>query len=274
MLLKQVQGVNCSDVAKCSPLDSLSLKMVSLSPSPQRSHVLRILTVVFILAIAAVSIIPHYVAQQWPWNNSPDVPHLRQLKKLQGEGLTLPGWTVLEQHVEEIGGHKWSIQAIKPLNTSLQLPNDAPIWLMLRPQTWHQDQPQVDWMDINGVQRWTADSQRRLSFTTSTPDARGSAQPQSVGIHARFFRGWNQTHTYAVLQWYAWSNGGHSSPGQWFWADQLSQWRDRHRMPWVAVSLLVPIKPVGDIDSARSLVESLGQTVQSALMVNAFNPKS
>jgi cyanoexosortase B-associated protein len=230
------------------------------------------LIVVFILAIAAVSIIPNYITQQWPWNNSPDVPNLEQLKKLQREGLELPGWTVLEQQTQEIGGHKWSVQAIKPIDIPFQPPSDAPIWLMLRPQTWHQDQPQVDWMDINGVKRWNADSQRHLDFTTSTPDARNSTE-SSVGIQARFFRGWNYDHTYAVLQWYAWSTGGHPSPGRWFWADQLSQWRDRHRMPWVAVSLLVPIKPLGDIDSARSLIESLGQTVQTALMANVLNPK-
>ncbi|HEY9625050.1 MAG TPA: cyanoexosortase B system-associated protein [Crinalium sp.] len=246
--------------------------MLSLPQLLPRSHLTRLLVAVFLLAIAAVPVIPAYVTQQWPWTNPPDVPHLTQLKQLRTAGLSLSGWTTLNHQVAELGGHKWSIQTMMPTDAALQAQLNAPVVLMLRPQTWHRDQPQVDWMDINGVQQWTADSQRRLTFTISIPQPGNSANSRQVDVAARFLRGWNQKQTYAVLQWYAWSDGGHPSPSQWFWADLSTQWRDRHRMPWVAVSLLVPIKPLGDINSVRSLVESIGQSIQSALMVNALNP--
>lgn len=259
-------------------------------PQPsRRSPLFSSLIAIFLLAIAAVSVLPNYGTQQWSWKTLPDVPYLSQIKELQTQGLTIPGWQTLQQEKVEIGGHKWSIQEIRALpvepNSTEQSPLQHPIILMLRPQTWHRDQPQVDWMDINGVQQWTADSQRSLQFVVNASDlpdlaaeskllgsSHSLAQP--VSVNARFLRGWNQQQTYAVVQWYAWVNGGSAAPSRWFWSDQLSQWRDRHRMPWVAVSVLIPIKPLGDIDTAESLAKSLGQTIQSALMIHVFAPNS
>jgi cyanoexosortase B-associated protein len=262
-------------------------------PQPsRRSPFLNSLIAIFLLAIAAVSVLPNYGTQQWSWRTPPDVPYLSQIKALQTQGLTLPGWQTLRQEKVEIGGHKWSIQEIRalptpnsPLQSLPQPPLENPIIVMLRPQTWHRDQPQVDWMDINGVQQWTADSQRSLQFVVNASDlsdlvaeselpGSSHSSAQSVSINARFLRGWNQRQTYAVVQWYAWSTGGSAAPSRWFWVDQLSQWRDRHRMPWVAVSVLIPIKPLGDIDTAESLAKSLGQTIQSALMIHVFAPNS
>ncbi|MBE9181394.1 cyanoexosortase B system-associated protein [Oculatella sp. LEGE 06141] len=246
--------------------------MFSFSQSSRRARLFSLLTALFVLAIAASSAIPNYFTAGWSWNHPSPVPNIKQLESIQQRGLKLPGWQTLTQQVAEIGGHKWSVQAIAPEspadNTTL---SRSPIVVLLRPQTWYRDQPQIDWMDINGTQQWTADSHRRLRFSVTTTDSSGSPQPPTQ-VEARFLRGWNTQQTYAVVQWYAWTNGGHSAPSRWFWVDQVTQWRDRHRMPWVAVSVLIPIKPLGDIEESRSLAETLSQTVQSSLMVGALKP--
>jgi cyanoexosortase B-associated protein len=244
--------------------------MLPLTQSSRRSQLLKILVVIFVLAIAAVNTLPNYITGQWIWVNPPKLEATSQLQTLQKQGVTVPGWQTIEQQVSEIGGHKWSIQVIssETSNTSTEL--RGPVILMMRPQTFHKDQPQVDWMDINGVQHWTADHQQILKFSVNLPN---SGQRQA-SVNARFFRGWNQNQTYAVLQWYSWSNGGSPSPGDWFWADQLTQLRLRQRMPWVAISILIPIKPLGEIELVRPLAESLGQTVQSTLMQNSLKLES
>lgn len=246
------------------------------APRSRRFRLFQLLAVLVLLAIAAVPALPNYITQEWPWATPPALTNTRALRTLRQEGLTLPGWQTLRHDLVKIGGNDWSIQVIQPAAESSEtspIPAQSPVVLMLRPQNWNRDQPQVDWMDINGVQQWTADSQRRASFSVNLPDltVSNSTEPnanqgQSVKVNARFLRGWSQQQTFAVLQWYAWTDGGSPNPRDWFWADQVTQWRDRHRMPWVAVSLLIPIKPLGDIETVRSLAETLGQTVQSSLI--------
>lgn len=252
--------------------------------SSRRSPLYKWLLILFILAVAAFSAIPNYVTDRWPWKTPPELPHLESLKALQQQGLSLPNWHG-KQQVIEIGGHKWSYQPMSTIGTTTGTTagtSDSPtspstaaetnesqnqnFVLLLRPQTWQRDLPQVDWMDINGAQGWTEDSQRRLRFTLSTE----AASP--VQISARFFRGWNQERTFAVLQWYAWDTGGSPAPSDWFWVDQGSQWHDRQRTPWVAVCLFFPIKPLGDIETVRSQATALGQVVQSALLKTALSP--
>jgi cyanoexosortase B-associated protein len=247
--------------------------MVSFPRSSRQTRLFTVLSTLFVLAIAAASVIPNYWTGNWFWSKPLEPPNIQQLVAVQKQGLTLPGWQTLEQQVVEIGGHKWSRQAILPESATqaTEWSLRSPIIVILRPQTWHRDQPQVDWMDINGVQQWTADNRRSLRFAV-IPNANGDRSNAPVQVQARFFRGWNQQQTYAVVQWYAWSKGGHSAPSRWFWVDQVTQWRDRHRMPWVAVSLLIPIKPLGEIEQSRLLAETLAQTVQSSLMVGALNP--
>lgn len=247
---------------------SLKLNMLSFSPSSRQSRLIQVLIVVFILAIALAQAVPGYLSGEWVWNTPPKLSQIEQLRLVRDQGLSLPGWQSVEQQVVEIGGHEWSIQAIVPETGADATSLRSPVLLMLRPQTWHRDLPQVDWMDINGVQRWTADSQRQLRFSVQNPAAGESTKP--VHVKARFLRGWSRQQTYAVVQWYAWSDGGNPAPGRWFWVDQLSQWRDRHRMPWVAVSILIPIKPLGDIEQSRTFAETLAETVQSSLMMGAL----
>ena len=222
---------------------------------PKSRTTLKLIVVVFVLAIAAVPSLPHYASRAWPWDSLPDVPTIEQLQALQQNGLTLPGWNTQDQQVIEVNGKKWSAQAID----SSRLHQSAV--LLLRPQTWQRDQPQVEWTDINGLQRWTIDSQQRLQFTVASP---------SRTIATRFLRGWSEQQTYAVLQWYAWSTGGDPAPAHWFWADQQQQWQKRDRMPWVAVCVLIPIPPLSEIEPIKPLAIELGQTIQTALMTSAL----
>jgi cyanoexosortase B-associated protein len=228
-----------------------------------RSYSIKRLVVLFVLAIALVGTIPSYINGQWRWQNVPEVSHLKQLKAIQKNGLSLPGWQTLDQQTVEIGGHKWSAQAIIPAGATADQPA---VWLLLRPQTWAQDLPQIDWTDINGVRQWTADSKKSLKFAVTSKDD-GS---QSHSIKADFLRGWTHRRTDAVLQWYAWPNSGHPAPSRWFWADQFQQLRHRRRLPWVAVSIQIPIKPLGEIATVQTEAETLGKLVQSTLINRVF----
>ncbi|QYO68318.1 cyanoexosortase B system-associated protein [Leptolyngbya sp. 7M] len=241
-----------------------------------RSTLIKQLVVLMILAIALAGAIPSYLTSQWPWQKVPEISQLKQLKDMQKNGLSLPGWQTLSQRTVEIGGHKWSAQEIvlATVDSQIDLQVDSqvdlqmdsqPVWLLLRPQTWARDLPQVDWMDINGVRQWTADSRKALEFTLPVADSQ--SQPnRTYSVKARFFRGWTQRRTDAVMQWYAWPDGGHPAPSHWFWADQLQQLRHRQHLPWVAVSIQIPIKPLGDIKTAEAEAKALAQLVQTTLM--------
>ncbi|NJN85595.1 MAG: cyanoexosortase B system-associated protein [Leptolyngbyaceae cyanobacterium SL_7_1] len=238
--------------------------MSSFFHSNERSPHYAILMAAFLLAIATVFVLPNYISGRWVWQQPAPLGTAPQLRQLKEQGISVTGWNTLEQNLGSIGGQEWSVQLLQPTTTEA-LP--TPAILLLRPQTFHKDQPQVEWMDVNGVHRWTVDQRRRLLFQVA-PTA-GKLFP----VTARFFRGWTEQQTYAVLQWYAWAGGGHASPSRWFWVDQWTQWRDRQRMPWVAVSLLIPIRPLGEIRSVEPLAVSLGQQIQAALMEEALHLK-
>ncbi len=220
----------------------------------------KLLVVLFILMVALTSAIPSYLDGRWAWQQVPEIKQVEQLKAIQKNGLLLPGWQVLEQDTVELGGHKWSVQAMAPTGVAQTATLQNAVWLLLRPQTWSKDMPQVDWMDINGAQQWMEDSQRQIRFDLQSPPG------EQFYVDARFLRGWTQKGTNAVLQWYAWSKGGHPAPSHWFWADQAAQFRQRQRLAWVAVSIQMPIQPLGKIEAVQTEIEALGRLVQSALM--------
>ncbi|MBW4515216.1 MAG: cyanoexosortase B system-associated protein [Timaviella obliquedivisa GSE-PSE-MK23-08B] len=236
--------------------------MISSPPAFSRSPLSKLLLVLFVLAIATFITFPNYFTGHWAWRKVAQLENVAGLKAIQTNGVALPGWHTLEQGKLEIGGHKWSAQAIVPASEAKTATLQDATLLMLRPQTWQRDMPQVDWVDINGAQQWTADSIQSLRFTV--PSTIPSAD-QPIEIETRFLRGWHGKKTYAVLQWYAWKTGGSSAPSSWFWTDQFSQLRDRRRTAWVAVSILMPIQPLGDINTHKSQAETLGKLVQSTL---------
>ncbi|MGK7877659.1 MAG: cyanoexosortase B system-associated protein [Xenococcaceae cyanobacterium] len=218
----------------------------------------RLALVLLLILLIGIGGVPGYWTGNLPWSDLPRVTNINQIRSLRQTGLTLPGWKTLDQKEVKIGGHKWSKQKI-------QKDAQKPVTLLLLPQNYYRDQPQVEWMDINGSQQWKTDSYSKLDFTFEEETA-------SVEVKARFFRAWKQQ-TFAVVQWYAWPGGGHYAPAQWFWSDQLAQLR-RRRVPWVAVCLKIPIEPLGDLEAAWPLAKSLAKTVQATLNKDPFSSVS
>ncbi|PZO23078.1 MAG: cyanoexosortase B system-associated protein [Leptolyngbya foveolarum] len=245
----------------------------TLSQKASKKSFVPFLVVAILALFVAIGALPRYLGD-WPWVNNPTVPNKSALIAVKEQGLPIPGWQTQEQTTTKLGGQTWSIQqlATEPeIRGAIAPESPDDIFLLLRSQVWYADQPEVEWVDIQGSQRWKIDSRQQLSFSASrspsdqTPD---SAQP--VPVNSDFFRAWNQNQTYAVLQWYAWPTGGSPSPASWFWTDQISQWQRNQRTPWVAVSLWLPIEPFSDISLQRAMAESLGKTVQATLLDTVF----
>jgi cyanoexosortase B-associated protein len=213
----------------------------------------KLILVVLLLALVGLGAVRGYLSGQWRWTAPPSLTTLAELKAIRKAGLTLPNWQTLEQATVQLGEHKWSRQVI-------QGRDQTQTTLLLFTQNGPKDQPQVEWVDIDGAYSWKTDSQRQIEFKVENPNAQ---------VTARWFRSWTKRQTYTVLQWYAWPNGGHDAPSRWFFTDRLAQWRNQ-RMPWVAVSIVLPIEPLDDIEKYRPKVEALAQTVQTALMNNAL----
>ncbi|MEL7328327.1 MAG: cyanoexosortase B system-associated protein [Cyanobacteria bacterium J06559_1] len=226
-----------------------------------------VLIVISALALfIAVSAVPRYISG-WPWANPLKVHNQSELQAIRDQGIALPGWISQEQATTKIGGDSWSIQQLALDQNSDPRPQGAAstVLLLLRPQIWEADQPEVEWLDIKGFQRWKTDSLTKLPFEMSTQDS------ETVRIKADFFRAWSKEQTYAVLQWYASPVGGSASPAWWFWADQGAQWRHRQRLPWVAVSVWLPIDPLSAIAPHQETAISLGKAIQSRLEETAFS---
>ncbi|WP_341734745.1 cyanoexosortase B system-associated protein [Microcoleus sp. EPA2] len=233
--------------------------MISARKLLRRYQLFKIIVIMFLLVLVGAVAIPGYSTGRWPWTNPPEVTNLKQLKTLRQNGLTLPGWEVIRvQNNVLIGGHKWLVQEIKN-------PQTMAILLML-PQNGPKDQPQVEWLDIKGFHRWQIDADRTLQFIVNlnpVPNAK------TTTIKARFFRSRTAQHTFAVLQWYAWQNGGSPATSSWFWEDSMARLLNR-RASWVAVCIIVPIEPDTDIKIAEPILKSLGEIVQAKLMAETF----
>lgn len=211
------------------------------------AHLILVLVLILVLAIGSV---PGYLSGKWAWSDLPKVENINQLKNLQQTGLTLPGWETLEHHKVNLGGNQWSLEMITK-------DDQNPIILLLRPQIYYKDKPEVEWSDINAIEHWKTDSETTLKFTIN-----------NYQVNARFFRAWKKT-TVAVVQWYAWPGGGDFDPSHWFWLDQLAQLQGK-RLPWVAVCLKIPIDPMSKLKSIEPLALSLAQNVQTSLETQAF----
>ncbi|MGK7888254.1 MAG: cyanoexosortase B system-associated protein [Leptolyngbyaceae cyanobacterium] len=254
-----------------------------------RKTKLPILIAVGLLAIACVAIAPSYLSGNWVWSQTAQLPEVRNLRAIRQSGLEVPGWNTVDQRTEKLNHKQWSFQILTPILESdiftsfeidpeqLEVFQEVPISLILRPQSNANDEPLVEWIDINAffnrLQTWTVDERRTMQFAIG-PN-------QDPSISARYSRGWQRlqgdgglptTYTYAVAQWYVWPTGGSPDIADWFWADQERQWRDRQRMPWVAVTLMIPIKPLGDIAPTQPLAEAIAQTIQTALTTQLLSP--
>ncbi|AFY30537.1 cyanoexosortase B system-associated protein [Calothrix sp. PCC 7507] len=236
--------------------------MISLSKLLKGNQWTQVVVLLSLLVLLGVGAVPGYLTGQWQWQKPSPVSHLKELRQIRKTGLTLPGWQTVEQTEQQVGEKKWSLQVIKKPDLPTQ-----PILLLL-PQNSSTAQPEEEWSEINswGKSRWgkwDIAQYRSAEFTFKPPSGLGSNT--TTKIDARFFRASTPQESFAVLQWYALPDGGHPSPLRWFVADQLAQWR-KHRTPWVGVSILIPIEPLGQVETAWSLAQSLGETVQVALM--------
>lgn len=214
-----------------------------------------ILLLALILTIA-IGAIPGYLSGQWLWSDIPIIPPaiINSLRGLRQTGLPLPGWQMLDQAAVEIGGNSWSVQVIEKAG-------QEPVTLFLMPPEYYRSQPQVEWTDLNSVQRWKVADYQTLTFP-----AGGTRSGQ---ITASFFRAW-RNQTFAVVQWYAWPGGGHFAPARWFWLDQSAQLR-RQRVPWIAVCLAIPMPPLEELKAAQPQAKSLAETVQATLEEEIFS---
>ncbi|WP_071518678.1 cyanoexosortase B system-associated protein [Geitlerinema sp. PCC 9228] len=212
---------------------------------------------VFLIAIAAIGVVPTYLRGRWLWSDDPiPVDNIDRLRQLRETGIDLPGWETVDANPVQMGGRKWIFQQMQAND------RDQTAYLLLRPQVDAKDQPQVEWTDVDGWQQWKTDSRQSLQFDVSAPT-----------VHARYYRAWQPAETFAIAQWYAFANGGgHASPSQWFWRDRQAQLQG-DRVGWVAVSLMVPIEPLDDLENYTTEVKELAQTVQTALQEQVFAGK-
>ena len=241
------------------------------SASPLQLRLLRQwrrgILVVGLALMVAIAALPNYFSGTWPWSEPLEVPRINQLQQLQQEPLPLTGWNLRGHESTTIGRVQWHLAEYEP-----QQPTDPEVpalVLLIRPQVWHLNQPQVEWVDIRGSQGWRVEQRQMLRFTAPGPAGASPAPPEAT-VTAQYFRGISDQRTFAILQWYSWPQGGHPAPGRWFWLDQLRQWRHRQRQPWVAVSIILPIEPVGDIRRYEAVAKEAGIQVQSALMAGPF----
>ena len=221
--------------------------------------------VVALAGIVAIAALPSYFSGQWPWSAPLKVPQINQLRTLKDTPLDLPGWQVMEHQEISISGNDWGVaeyRATESVDVDQQITDFA---LLLRPQPWHSGQPEVEWVDIRGSQGWQVNDLHNVRFSVLGRDGK------QLAVTARYFRGLNEQSTFAVMQWYAWPTGGHPAPGRWFWVDQTQQWGQRERMPWVAVSVLLPIEPVGNIRPYSEAAIAIGQMIQTSLIDSIFS---
>ncbi len=232
--------------------------MISLSRFFKERQFFQVAALLLLLLLLAIGALPGYLKGNWQWKEPPPIVNLGEMKQLRQTGLKLPGWKITQQQEQKLGSGKWSLQLME------QEDSQQKAILLLLPQNGPKDQPQVEWTEINSWGRmqwgeWQIAQSREIEFMAEKPQLK-----QKSKLKARFFRASTKSQTFAVLQWYAMPNAGHFSPLNWFWADQLAQWR-KNRVPWVAVSLLVPMETLGDIETTWEQVKSTGQMVQNSL---------
>ncbi|MEH1842821.1 MAG: cyanoexosortase B system-associated protein [Nostoc sp.] len=238
--------------------------MIYFSKFFKENQLSQVAVLLLLLLLLAIGGVPGYLTGHWQWKQPPPVTTLKKLKQIRHAGLPLPGWQTIEQAEQQIGEHEWSLQVLKKEGSESQA------ILLLLPQNGPMDQPEVEWTDVNGWGRsrwgkWDIAQYRSAEFTVK-PLAKLTSKVETK-VKARFFRAVTPQQTFAVLQWYAMPDGGNPSPFHWFFADQLAQWR-KQRTPWVGVSILIPMEPLGQVETSWPLAQSIGETVQAKLMAD------
>jgi cyanoexosortase B-associated protein len=224
---------------------------------PRSWHLSRAKFVLLVLLFGLILLgaAPHYLNQKWPWLMPPPIAQLKELRAIRQQGVPIQSWQTAAGQPLEMGEHHWYQQSLAQ--------GDRTATVLLLPQGSPTQQPQVEWNDIQGIQRWQTDSLKTLRVTGQAPDP----------FETRFFRAWTPTHTYAVLQWYAQSNGGSPVASKWYVVDRLAQWRQQ-RVPWIAVSVQMPMAPLDDLAKYQDGAIALAQDIQVSLQQQIFHPTS
>ena len=215
-----------------------------------------------LLLLLLIGSVPGYFSGNWEWQEPPSVTNLKEVKQIRETGLKLSGWETVETVERQVGGQKWLSQKIK------QKGSDKISYLLLLPQNGPRNQPQVEWTEVKGFWQWNIAQFQTVKFTVKPSSTQNSNTTNKV--EANFFRAvFKNRQTYAVLQWYAMPDGGTPSPLKWFFADQIAQ-LSKQRIPWVAVNIMIPIEPLGEVKKSWSIAKSLGEQVQASLVLNSF----
>ncbi len=230
--------------------------MISLSKLLKERQYPQLAALLLLLLLLLIAAVPGYMTGNWQWKQPPPVPTLKELKQIRKAGLSLPGWQTVKQEERVIGERKWSLQTIKKEGSNTEA------MLLILPQNGPMDQPQVEWMEVDSFWHWEVAQERAADFTVKVPSPNANTD---MKVKARFFRGSTKQQTFAVLQWYAWSKGGNPSQLQWFLADQSAQWH-KQRAAWAAVSIMIPMEPLGQVEKSWEQAKSLGETVQTRLL--------
>lgn len=247
-----------------------SISTANPSGAPSRSSWFAKVAIALFLILLLLGAIPKYLQGNPPIDAIPDAP-IASLQQLTEEGLTLDNWTTVDRQTVRLGPNQWVMQTLAwdggDLTDAL---SDRATILMSpqRVQTGTAAQPQMEWLDIRGLgraqgQNWTEDQYQQIEFSLSDD------QGQDATVQARYFRGWTERRSFAIAQWYAWETGGNPSLVRWFWRDRMARLQGR-RVPWVAVSLIVPIEHLSPIDAASPFMKSFAQQVHQALMEQSF----
>jgi hypothetical protein len=120
---------------------------------------------------------------------------------------------------------------------------------------------QVAIISTQNSKDWKTDSHQKLTISFDSGKT----------VETLFLRGRNKQQTFAVLQWYAWESGGNFAPKNWFFTDLWAQLQKR-RTPWIAVSVIIPMKILGNIETVRPLAESIVREVQTTIGQNILAP--
>jgi cyanoexosortase B-associated protein len=216
----------------------------------------KIVLLILLTVLTLVGAVPHYITQKWPWKMPPAVANLNQVRTIRQQGIPLQTWQTKTGQAIMLGNQHWYLQNL------VQGKQAATLFLM--PQPGPTAQPQVEWNDLEGIQRWQSDSYQTLKLSIPNPQQQ---------FKAHFFRAWTREHTYAVVQWYAQTNGGSPYPSQWYIADRLAQWRHA-RIPWVAVSVQLQMEPLDDLHKYQAPAMAIAQEIQSRLQQQVFSTQT
>jgi len=211
-----------------------------------------LLLLCLLLLLILGGILPNLISGHWSWLEQPRIGNIQKMRAVQESGIELSNLNTIDQSQAKIGEGTWSVQV-------LESHEGKRITLLLKPQIYYKNQPGLEWSDISSISRWNQGETTELSIPTRSG---GKAT-------ARFYRAWTEN-TFAVLQWYAWLGGGHYDPSVWYWLDQWAQLK-RQRVPWIAVSLMIPLDPMKELQTLTPFALNLAGEVQSYLEQNVLS---